>query len=195
MKDLEIRGAGHLFGEQQHGTMEAVGLRLFHPSPRAGDQGAQGRDGRGGPLRDQPQGRSPHPRGLHPGDERPAQPLQADLLGRRPGRGPGRSRRKSGTGSARRRPASIHLLQYGRIKFLAGRLRSWPGGPDRPPGHPEVPAFHAPSTPPGCARLLNRTPGALTPQGVMSLPFRPRTDSGRFCVKRSRVLQELSGIG
>ena len=29
MKDLEIRGAGNLLGEQQHGHMEAVGYDLY----------------------------------------------------------------------------------------------------------------------------------------------------------------------
>ena len=34
MRDLEIRGAGNLLGEEQHGEIAAVGSRAVQPSPR-----------------------------------------------------------------------------------------------------------------------------------------------------------------
>ena len=51
MRDLEIRGAGNLLGEQQHGHMEAVGYDLYCKMLNEAVQDGKGRSSGQDPLR------------------------------------------------------------------------------------------------------------------------------------------------
>jgi len=192
MKDLEIRGAGHLFGEQQHGTMEAVGYDYFiHLLEQAikelkGEAVEEARCEIN--LRVEvriPEAYIPsmnvrlnlYKRISSAADLNEVQALEEEIRDRF---GPP--------------PPSVdHLLHYGRIKHLAGKLSL--AAVDRI-DHKLILKFQ-PSTPVDPSRIasiLNRTRGTMTPQGIMSLPLRS-SQAGAILRETTRALLELSGIG
>ncbi len=192
MKDLEIRGAGHLFGEAQHGTMEAVGYDYFiHLLEQAikelkGEAVAEVRC----EINLRVEIRIPEA-------YIPAMNVRLNLY-KRISSAADLDEVRSLETEIRDRfgppPASVeNLLQYGRIKYLSGRLNL--ASLDRV-DHRVVLKFQ-PSTPVDPARiapLLNRTRGSMTPQGVMTLPLRS-SQAGAFLRETTRALLELSGIG
>jgi transcription-repair coupling factor (superfamily II helicase) len=190
MKDLEIRGAGNLFGEKQHGTMEAVGLDYFiHLLEQAirelkGEKVEEVKSEINLKVDIQiPEGYLPQINlrlnlykrvsSVESLDEvRAIQDEIADRFGPL--------------------PASVaSLLDYGRIKFLAQELRI--KAIDRV-DHRIIFKF-LPSTDVQVARmtkLLNRYRGTLTPQGVMSLEVHSGRE-GELLAETIAVLMELYG--
>jgi transcription-repair coupling factor (superfamily II helicase) len=192
MKDLEIRGAGHLFGEQQHGTMEAVGYDYFiHLLEQAIKElkGEAVEDARCEiNLRVEvriPEAYIPdinvrlslYKRISSAADLDEVRALEEEIRDRF---GPP--------------PPSVgHLLHYGRIKHLAQRLKL--AAVDRI-DHRLILRFR-PSTDVDPARIsvvLNKTRGSMTPQGVMSLPLRSPKDA-EVLRETARLLLELIGMG
>ena len=192
MKDLEIRGAGHLFGEQQHGTMEAVGYDYFiHLLEQTikemkGEAPEEARCEIN--LRIEiriPESYIPsmnvrlnlYKRISSAADLPTLQAMEEEI------------RDRFGVPP----PSVAHLVQYGRIKLLAQRLKL--AAVDRI-DHRLVLKF--PATPDiDLARLsavLNRTRGSMTPQGVASLPLHSSRDA-EILRETSRLLLELSGMG
>jgi transcription-repair coupling factor (superfamily II helicase) len=174
MKDLEIRGAGHLFGASQHGTMEAVGfdyfLRLLEQSilELKGEEVEEVKSeinlkvGIQIPETYVPQvnvrlslyKRISSAAGLDEVDL-----VQEEIVDR--------------FGPAPR--SVVNLCQVGRIKYLAQKLkvRAVDRVGDR------LAFKFLPSTSVQLGRLtsvLNRYAGSMTPDGVMSLALRGRND-------------------
>jgi transcription-repair coupling factor (superfamily II helicase) len=192
MKDLEIRGAGHLFGEQQHGTMEAVGYDYFiHLLEQAikelkGEAAEEIRCEIN--LRVEiriPEAYIPAMNvrlnlykrissAADPNELRGIEEEIRDRFGPPP-------------------PSVGHLVQYGRIKLLAQQLKL--AAVDRIDRR--LILKFQPSTGVDTARVsavLNRTRGTLTPQGVMNVPLRSQGDS-EILRETARVLLELIGMG
>lgn len=191
MKDLEIRGAGHLFGEQQHGTMEAVGYDYFiHLLDQAikemkGEAVEEARC----EINLKIEVRIPEA-------YIPAMNVRLNLY-KRISSAPDLEALRALEEEIRDRfgppPQSVaHLVQYGRIKLLAQRLKlaavdridhrlvlKFPASPDVDPAR--------------VAAVLNRTRGSMTPQGVASLPLHSFRDS-EILRETTRLLLELSGM-
>ncbi|MBN1939720.1 MAG: transcription-repair coupling factor [Candidatus Aminicenantes bacterium] len=192
MKDLEIRGAGHLFGEAQHGTMEAVGYDYFiHLLEQAI------KEIKGEAVQEVRCEINLRVEVRIPESYIPAMNVRLNLY-KRISSAADSDEIRSLEEEIRDRfgpppPGVDHLLQYGRIKFLAGKLSL--ASVDRV-DHRVILKFQ-PSTPVDPARiaaLLNRTRGSMTPQGVMTLPLRS-SQAGAFLRETARALLELSGIG
>ena len=192
MKDLEIRGAGHLFGEAQHGTMEAVGYDYFiHLLEQAI------KELKGEAVEEVRCEINLRIEVRIPESYIPAMNVRLNLY-KRISSAADLDEVRSLEEEIRDRfgpppPSVEHLLQYGRIKFLAGRLNL--ASVDRI-DHRVVLKFQ-PTTPVDPARIaaiLNRTRGSMTPQGVMTLPLRS-SQAGPLLRETARVLLELSGIG
>jgi transcription-repair coupling factor (superfamily II helicase) len=190
LKDLEIRGAGNLFGEKQHGTMEAVGLDYFiHLLEQAI------RELKGEKVEEVKSEINLKVDIQIPEDYLPQINLRLNLYKRVSSVESLDEVRAIQDEIADRfgpLPASVvSLLDYGRIKFLAQELRI--KAIDRV-DHRIIFKF-LPSTDVQVARmtkLLNRYRGTLTPQGVMSL----EVHSGReveLLGETIAVLMELYG--
>jgi len=192
MKDLEIRGAGHLFGEQQHGTMEAVGYDYFiHLLEQT--------------IKEM-KGEAPEEARCEinlrieiriPESYIPSMNVRLNLY-KRISSAPDLPALQAMEEEIRDRfgvppPSVAHLVQYGRIKLLAQHLKL--AAVDRV-DHRLVLKFPA-SPDIDLARLsavLNRTRGSMTPQGVASLPLHSTRDA-EILRETSRLLLELSGMG
>ena len=189
-KDLEIRGAGNLLGSEQHGTMEAVGFDYFME------------------LLDQTikelKGEKPEEFKSEinlrvdiriPEDYLPQINLRLNLykrvssVGHPDELGKVREEIRDRFGVL---PASVeNLLRYGEIKLLAEKIRI--RSIDRV-GSRLVLRFH-PSTLAdltALSRLLKRLRGALTPQGVMTIPL-PGDRAHAVLDETASVLKELYG--
>ena len=189
-KDLEIRGAGNLLGSEQHGTMEAVGFDYFME------------------LLDQTikelKGEKPEEFKSEinlrvdiriPEDYLPQINLRLSLYKRVSSVGHPDELEKVRE-EVRDRfgplPASVeNLLRYGEIKLLAEKIRI--RSIDRA-GSRLVLRFH-PSTLADLSvlsRLLKGLRGALTPQGVVTIPLSGHTDAA-VLDETASVLKELYG--
>ena len=128
MRDLEIRGAGNLLGDEQSGHVAAIGFELYLEMLNEAVMAGQGaRDARAG-------GAGGDPRlGLHPERLRPARDRQdRPAPAHRPRRGPRRDRRACAT---RSRTASARCRRRWRpcwpCSGLRVKLRARGGQPDR----------------------------------------------------------------
>jgi transcription-repair coupling factor (superfamily II helicase) len=190
VKDLEIRGAGNLFGEKQHGTMEAVGLDYFiHLLEQTI------RELKGEKIEEVKSEINLKVDIQIPEDYLPQINLRLNLYKRVSSVESLDEVRAIQDEIADRfgpLPASVSsLLDYGRIKFLAQKLMI--KAIDRV-DHRIIFKF-LPSTDVQIARmtkLLNRYRGTLTPQGVMSLEVRPGGE-GELLRETIAVLMELYG--
>jgi len=190
MKDLEIRGAGNLFGEKQHGTMEAVGLDYFiHLLEQAI------RELKGEKVEEVKSEINLKVDIQIPEDYLPQINLRLNLYKRVSSVESLDEVRAIHDEIADRfgpPPASVaSLLDYGRIKFLAQELRI--KAIDRV-DHRIIFKF-LPSTDVQVGRmtkLLNRYRGTLTPQGVMSLEVHSGGE-GDLLAETIAVLMELYG--
>ena len=190
VKDLEIRGAGNLFGEKQHGTMEAVGLDYFiHLLEQAI------RELKGEKVEEAKSEINLKVDIQIPEDYLPQINLRLNLYKRVSSVESLDEVRAIQDEIADRfgpLPASVSsLLDYGRIKFLAQKLMI--KAIDRV-DHRIIFKF-LPSTDVQIGRmtkLLNRYRGTLTPQGVMSLEVRSG-GGGELLRETIAVLMELYG--
>ncbi|MDD8029085.1 MAG: transcription-repair coupling factor [Acidobacteriota bacterium] len=192
MKDLEIRGAGHLFGEQQHGTMEAVGYDYFiHLLEQAI------KELKGGEVEEARCEINLRVEVRIPEAYIPAINVRLSLY-KRISSAADLDEIRSLEEEIRDRfgpqpPSVEHLLQYGRIKILAQRLKlSAVDRVDR-----KLILKFQPSTdvdPARISSLLNKMRGSMTPEGVLSLPLRSPASAGVLC-ETARLLLELSGMG
>jgi transcription-repair coupling factor (superfamily II helicase) len=192
MKDLEIRGAGHLLGERQHGMMEAVGYDYFiHLLDQAikrlkGETGEEVRS----EINLKVDVRIPEA-------YLPQMNVRLNLYKRVSSAESLEAVRRLGEEIQDRfgppPPSVLNLLEYGRIKHLAGRLAV--KAVDRLDGR--VVFKFLPATPVEIGRVskvLNRYRGTMTPQGVMSLPL--PSGSGPDVLRETvGILKELLGIG
>ncbi|MDP2914017.1 MAG: transcription-repair coupling factor [Candidatus Aminicenantes bacterium] len=188
MKDLEIRGAGDVFGAAQHGTMEAVGFDYFvHLLERTI------RELKGEIVEDVKSEINLKVDIQIPEDYLPQMNLRLNLY-----------KRISSADTAEEiqavedeikdrfgpPPQSVrNLCQYGRIKLLAQRLKI--KRIDRMDG--KVIFKFLPSSAAQLGRmtaLFNRYAGSLTPQGVMSLALHSGRDED-FLRETIAVLKEL----
>jgi transcription-repair coupling factor (superfamily II helicase) len=192
MKDLEIRGAGHLLGERQHGMMEAVGYDYFiHLLDQAikrikGEAVEEARS----EINLKVEVRIPETylpqmnvrlnlykriSSVESLDEiRALEEEIGDRFGPPP-------------------PAVLNLLEYGRIKHLAQKLQM--KSLDRVGGRVVFKFLPGTNVEAGrVSRILNRWRGTMTPQGVMSLPLRGRADRD-LLRETAAILMELIGIG
>ncbi|MCX6567136.1 MAG: transcription-repair coupling factor [Candidatus Aminicenantes bacterium] len=192
MKDLEIRGAGHLFGEQQHGTMEAVGYDYFIHL-----LGQAIKELKGEAVEDARCEINLRVEVRIPEAYIPAMNVRLNLY-KRISSAADLDEVRALEEEIRDRfgppPQSVdHLLHYGRIKHLAQRLKL--AAVDRI-DHRLILRFQ-PSTDVDPARIsavLNKTRGSMTPQGVMSLPLRSPKDA-EILRETARLLLELIGMG
>jgi transcription-repair coupling factor (superfamily II helicase) len=184
MKDLEIRGAGNLFGERQSGTMEAVGFDYFmHLLEQTI------RELKGEAVEEIKTEINLKVDVQIPESYIPQVNLRLNLYKRISS---AESLDEIGTieeeiGDRFGPPPRTvrNLCEYGRIKFLALRLKiqSVDRSGDR------IVFRFMPTTEAQLGRmtgLLNSYSGSLTPQGVMSLKFAVKTDSD--------VLRETIGV-
>ncbi|MBM3310453.1 MAG: transcription-repair coupling factor [Candidatus Aminicenantes bacterium] len=192
MKDLEIRGAGHLLGERQHGMMEAVGYDYFI---HLLDQAIRRLKGEGGEeVRSEinlkvdvriPEAYLPQMNVRLNLYKRisSAESLEGVLrLGEE-------IRDRFGPPP----PSVLNLLEYGRIKHLAGRLAI--KAVDRLDGRLVFKFLPATGVEIGrVSKVLNRYRGTMTPQGVMSLPL-PSGPGPDVLRETVGILKELLGIG
>ena len=192
MKDLEIRGAGHLLGERQHGVMEAVGYDYFiHLLDQAIKR-----------LKGEAVGEARCEINLKvevriPEDYIPQMNVRLNLYKRISSVENAEEIRALGEEIADRfgppPPGVNNLLEYGRIKYLAQRLQV--KAIDRVDGR--IVFKFLPETGVEVQRVskvLNRHHGTMTPQGVMTLPLRGRGDTD-LLRETAAVLLELLGIG
>jgi len=188
MKDLEIRGAGNVFGAAQHGTMEAVGFDYFvHLLERSI------RELKGEAVEEVKSEINMRVDIQIPEDYLPQMNLRLNLY-KRISSAEDLAEVQAVEDEIRDRfgpaPRSVrNLCQYGRIKLLAQRLKI--KGIDRMDG--KVVFKFLPSTAAQLGRmtaLLNRYSGTLTPQGVMSLTLGAGRDED-FLRETLAVLKEL----
>jgi len=192
LKDLEIRGAGHLLGERQHGMMEAVGYDYFiHLLDQAirrlkGEAGEEVRT----ELNLKVDIRIPE-------SYLPQMNVRLNLYKRissaesldEVGRLEEEIRDRFGPPP----PGVANLLEYGRIRHLARRLAV--KAVDRVDGRVVFKFLPATQVEIGrVSKVLNRCRGTMTPQGVMSLPLGPAPDL-EFLRETAGILKELLGIG
>jgi len=174
MKDLEIRGAGHLFGANQHGYMEAVGfdyfLRLLEQSIRElkGEAVEEVKSEINLKVGIQiPESYVPQVNvrlNLYKRISSAASLDEIDVL---------QDEITDRFGPAPR--SVLNLCQIGRVKFLAQKLKV--RAVDRVDGR--VVFKFLPSTTVQLGRMtsvLNRYAGSMTPQGVMSLALREKKE-------------------
>jgi len=191
MKDLEIRGAGHLFGEQQHGVMAAVGYDYFiHLLEGAIKE-----------LKGEAPAESPSEIHLRVDNRIPETYLpQTNLrlnLYKRISAAESLAVLDSIAGEVEDRfgprpPGVDHLLDYGRIKLLAQKLKI--KSVER--AESRLLLRFRPDTDvplPSMTRLLNARRGSMTPDGVLSLPLRAPGDS-ELLHETIAVLKELYGV-
>jgi len=190
LKDLEIRGAGNLFGEKQHGTMEAVGLDYFIHLLEQTIRELKGEN-----IEEVKSEINLKVDIQIPEDYLPQINLRLNLYKRVSSVESLDEVRAIQDEIADRfgpLPASVSsLLDYGRIKFLAQKLMI--KAIDRVE-HRIIFKF-LPSTDVQIAqmtKLLNRYRGTLTPQGVMSLEVRSGGE-GELLRETIAVLMELYG--
>jgi transcription-repair coupling factor (superfamily II helicase) len=192
MKDLEIRGAGHLLGERQHGVMEAVGYDYFvHLLDQAirrlkGEAVEETRS----EINLKVEVRIPEtyiPQmsvrlNLYkrisavesPDEIRALEEEIRDRFGPPP-------------------PSVANLLEYGRIRNLALKLQI--RAIDRVDGRVVFKFLPGTGVEVGrVSKLLNRYGGTMTPQGVMALPLGGREGTA-LLRETASVLLELSGLG
>ncbi len=189
-RDLELRGAGNLLGSEQHGTMEAVGFDYFMELL---DQTIK-------ELKGEKPEEVKSEINLHvdirvPEDYLPQINLRLNLYKRvssidRP------DELEKVREEVRDRfgplPGSVeNLLRYGAIKLLAQRIKI--KSIDRV-GSRLVLKFHSSALADleGLSRVLKKSRGALTPQGVMTVPLSGRTDAA-VLDETASVLKELYG--
>jgi transcription-repair coupling factor (superfamily II helicase) len=175
LKDLEIRGAGNLFGAKQHGVMEAVGYDYFVHLLEETIQELKGEAVEEFKCEINLKADIRIPEAYIP---------QVNLrlnLYKRISSATDLEELDALEEEIRDRfgpppPSVLDLVQYGRVKFLAQRLRI--RAVDRTE---QRVVFHfSPATPARLERmapLLNRYSGTLTPQGVMSLNLPGRRDA------------------
>jgi transcription-repair coupling factor (superfamily II helicase) len=188
VKDLEIRGAGNVFGAKQHGTMEAVGFDYFiHLLEMAI------REIKGEVVEELKSEINLKVDIQIPENYLPQMNLRLNLY-KRISSAESLDEIKTIGDEIRDRfgppPSSVlNLCQYGRIKFLAQKLKI--KALDRM--EQRIIFKFLPTTAVQLDRLsslLNRYSGTMTPQGVMSLTFRSRGDED-FLRETIAVLKEL----
>ncbi len=189
-KDLEIRGAGNLLGSQQHGTMEAVGFDYFMELLDQTIKALKGEKAE--ELKCEINLRVDI---RVPEDYLPQINLRLNLYKRISSiENPEeiekiRSEVQDRFGPL---PGSVeNLLHYGALKHLAQKIKI--RGIGRV-GSRLVLNFH-PSTLAdlsGLTRVLKRSRGTLSPQGVLTLPLAGQTDSA-VLDETASVLKELYG--
>jgi transcription-repair coupling factor (superfamily II helicase) len=191
MKDLEIRGAGHLFGERQHGVMEAVGYDYFI---HLLEQAIRELKGEAAPearveIRLRVDNRVPE-------SYLPEVNLRMDLYKR-----VSSAERPEDLDALRAEiqdrfgpppPGVDRLFDYGRVKILAARLRIL--SVDRSGSRLILKFDPAADIPPErITGLLKTRGGTLTPEGVLSLNLRAKGDSG-LLHETIGVLKALYGM-
>jgi len=190
VKDLEIRGAGNVFGERQHGNMEAVGFDYFiHLLEQAI------RELKGEKIEEVKSEINLKVDIQIPEDYLPQINLRLNLYKRVSSVESMEEVRSIQDEIADRfgpLPLGVrNLLDYGQIKFLAQKLKI--KAIDRV-GHKIVFKF-LPSTDVQLTRmtkLLNRYRGTLTPQGVLNLEVHSGRE-GELLSETITVLKELYG--
>ncbi|MHB8055416.1 MAG: transcription-repair coupling factor [Candidatus Aminicenantales bacterium] len=192
MKDLEIRGAGHLFGEQQHGTMEAVGYDYFiHLLEQAI------KELKGEAVEEVRCEINLKIEIRIPEAYIPAMNVRLNLY-KRISSAPDLEALRALGDEIRDRfgpppPSVDNLVQYGRIKLLAQRLNL--ATVDRIEHRLILKFQPSPVVDPArVAAVLNRTRGSMTPLGVLSLPLYSSRDV-EILRETARLLLELSGMG
>ncbi|MFZ2052753.1 MAG: transcription-repair coupling factor [Candidatus Aminicenantales bacterium] len=189
-KDLEIRGAGNLLGSQQHGTMEAVGFDYFMELL---DQTIK--ELKGEKAEDLKSELNLRVDIRIPEDYIPQINLRLNLY-KRVSSVESPEEVEKIRGEVRDRfgplPGSVeNLLRYGAIKHLAQKIKI--RAIDRV-GSRLILKFH-PSTLAdlsGLTRVLKKSRGSLTPQGVLALPLAGQTDPA-VLDETASVLKELYG--
>jgi transcription-repair coupling factor (superfamily II helicase) len=188
VKDLEIRGAGNVFGAKQHGAMEAVGFDYFiHLLEQAI------RELKGEIVEEVKSEINLKVDIQIPEDYLPQMNLRLNLY-KRISSAESLDEIEAIEDEIKDRfgpqPKSVlNLCHYGRIKFLAQKLKI--KAVDRMDGR--VIFKFMPATTAELGRmtsLLNRYAGTLTPQGVMSLVLHARRDED-FLRETIAVLKEL----
>jgi transcription-repair coupling factor (superfamily II helicase) len=191
MKDLEIRGAGHLFGEQQSGVMEAVGYDYFIHMLDGAIQELRGEA--------RPESKVEiHLRADNriPETYVPQANLRLDLYKRVSSASSLEDLDAAAEEVADRfgpLPAGVcNLMAYGRILWLAKALRV--GSVDRVESRlvlrflPESGVKLEKMT-----SLMRERRGRLSPEGVLDVPLPSRTD-GEFLTETIAVLKALYGV-
>ncbi|MBM3295165.1 MAG: transcription-repair coupling factor, partial [Candidatus Aminicenantes bacterium] len=192
MKDLEIRGAGHLLGERQHGVLEAVGYDYF---VHLLDQAIKRLKGE---AREEVRPEINLKVDIRiPEAYLPQMNVRLNLYKRlssvedleEVGRLEEEIRDRFGPPP----PTVLSLLEYGKIKHLAGRLSV--KAIDRVDSRVVLKFLPSAQVDIGrVSRVLNRYRGSMTPQGVLSLPLRGGPGLG-LLRETSGVLKEFLGIG
>jgi len=188
VKDLEIRGAGNVFGAKQHGAMEAVGFDYFIHLLEQTIRELKGE------IVEEVKSEINLKVAIQiPEDYLPQMNLRLNLY-KRVSSAESLDEIKTIEDEIRDRfgplPQSVlNLCQYGRVKFLAQRLKI--KAVDRL--DERVIFKFLPATTAELNRmtsLLNKYAGTLTPQGVMSLALQARQDE-EFLRETIAVLKEL----
>jgi transcription-repair coupling factor (superfamily II helicase) len=191
MKDLEIRGAGHLFGEQQSGVMEAVGYEYFiHLLEQAikelkGEAPAESKS----EINLRVDNRIPETyipqvnvrlslyKRISSAEELAEFEVLAAEMDDRFGPPPA---------------GVIHLLDYGRIKLLARKLRVQ--SIDRVEGRVVFKFDPAAEIPPERWTGLIKSRGArLSPEGLLTVPLKGRADAD-ILAETISILKTLYGV-
>ncbi len=191
MKDLEIRGAGHLFGEQQSGVMEAVGYEYFiHLLEQAikelkGEAPAEAKS----EINLRVDNRIPE-------TYIPQVNVRLDLYKRISSAEGLEELEVLGEEISDRfgppPPSVRRLLDYGRIKFLAQKLLVQ--SVDRVESRVIFKFDPGAEIPPERWIGLIKVRGArLTPEGVLTVPLKGRTDA-EILAETISVLKELYGV-
>ena len=191
MKDLEIRGAGHLFGEQQSGVMEAVGYEYFiHLLEQAikelkGEAPAESKS----EINLRVDNRIPETyipqvnvrlslyKRISSAEELAEFEVLAAEMDDRFGPPPA---------------GVVHLLDYGRIKLLARKLRVQ--SIDRVEGRVVFKFDPAAEIPPERWTGLIKSRGArLSPEGLLTVPLKGRADAD-ILAETISILKTLYGV-